>query len=203
MSVLDYGCGHGADVRYLKSKKIRARGWDPHYAPEERGLQPADVVNLGYVLNVIEKPEERVQALRSAFALAQKALVVAVRVDRSLAGTDAEEYGDGVLTARDTFQKVFTQGEFQAYLENALGHRPQVVSLGVAYVFRVLDTVVLTRDLSEHDLQAGDLGTVVELYAPDGLEVEFVQASGKTKALVTLKRSDVRAVADRDTPRAS
>jgi len=63
---------------------------------------------------------------------------------------------------------------------------------------QVLDTVVLTRDLSEHDLQAGDLGTVVELYAPDELEVEFVQASGKTKALVTLKRSDVRAVADRD-----
>ena len=63
---------------------------------------------------------------------------------------------------------------------------------------QVLDTVVLTRDLSEHGLQAGDLGTVVELYAPDGLEVEVVQASGKTKALVTLKRSDVRVVADRD-----
>jgi len=63
---------------------------------------------------------------------------------------------------------------------------------------QVLDTVVLTRDLSEHGLRAGDLGTVVELYAPAGLEVEFVLASGKTKALVTLKRSDVRVVADRD-----
>jgi hypothetical protein len=63
---------------------------------------------------------------------------------------------------------------------------------------QVLDIVVLTRDISEHGLQAGDLGTVVELYAPDGLEVEFVQASGKTKALVALKRSDVRAAADRD-----
>jgi len=63
---------------------------------------------------------------------------------------------------------------------------------------QVLDTVVLTRDLSEHGLRAGDLGTVVELYAPDGLEVEFVLASGKTQALVTLKRPDVRVVADRD-----
>ena len=99
------------------SKKIRARGWDPHYAPDRRGLQPADVVNLGYVLNVIEKPDERTQALHSAFGLAQKALVVAVRVDRALAGTDAEEFGDGVLTARDTFQKVFTQEEFCSYLE--------------------------------------------------------------------------------------
>ncbi len=136
MSVLDYGCGHGADVRYLQSKKIRARGWDPHYAPDKRGLQSADVVHLGYVLNVIEKPDERAQALHSAFELAQKALVVAVRVDRALAGTDAEEFGDGVLTARDTFQKVFTQEEFRSYLETTLGHRPHVASLGVAYVFK-------------------------------------------------------------------
>jgi hypothetical protein len=62
----------------------------------------------------------------------------------------------------------------------------------------VLDTVVLTRDLPAHGLQVGDLGTVVELYEPDGLEVEFVLPSGKTKALVTLKRSDVRGVADHD-----
>ena len=64
--------------------------------------------------------------------------------------------------------------------------------------FQLLDTVVLDRDLPEHGLRAGDLGAVVEVYAPDGLEVEFVQASGRTKALVTLKTSDVRAVADRD-----
>jgi hypothetical protein len=63
---------------------------------------------------------------------------------------------------------------------------------------QLLDTVVLTRDLSEHGLRAGDLGTVVELRDPEGLEVEFVQASGKTKALVTLTKSDVRIVSDRD-----
>jgi hypothetical protein len=68
----------------------------------------------------------------------------------------------------------------------------------VVMELQVLDTVVLTRDLSEHGLRAGDLGTVVEVYEPDGLEVEFVLASGKTKALVTLKRSDVRVAADRD-----
>ena len=57
-------------------------------------------------------------------------------MDRALAGTDAEEFGDGVLTVRDTFQKVFTQEEFRSYLETALGHRPHVASLGVAYVFK-------------------------------------------------------------------
>jgi hypothetical protein len=47
-------------------------------------------------------------------------------------------------------------------------------------------------------LRRGDLGAVVEVYEPDGLEVEFVTASGKTEALVTLHVSDVRSVEDRD-----
>lgn len=60
------------------------------------------------------------------------------------------------------------------------------------------DTVVLTRDLPEKGLRTGDLGAVVEVYAPDGVEVEFVTASGLTEALVTLKASDVRPVGDSD-----
>lgn len=64
--------------------------------------------------------------------------------------------------------------------------------------FKVLDTVVLDRDLPERALRRGDLGAVVEIYEPDGLEVEFVTASGRTEALVTLQESDVRAVADKD-----
>ncbi len=64
--------------------------------------------------------------------------------------------------------------------------------------YALLDTVVLVRDLPEHDLCAGDLGAVVEVYDPDGLEVEFVTAAGRTKALVTLTPSDVRPIADSD-----
>ncbi len=44
---------------------------------------------------------------------------------------------------------------------------------------------------------AGDLGAVVQVYR-EGLEVEFVTASGRTQALVTLKVGDVRAVSDED-----
>jgi hypothetical protein len=64
--------------------------------------------------------------------------------------------------------------------------------------FKELETVVLNRDLPEQGLRRGDLGAVVQVYEPDGLEVEFVSASGKTEALVTLKDTDVRAVADSD-----
>jgi len=64
--------------------------------------------------------------------------------------------------------------------------------------YKLLDSVVLDRDLAEHGLRSGDLGAVVEVYNPDGLEVEFVTASGKTQALVTLNVKDVRPVQDSD-----
>jgi hypothetical protein len=64
--------------------------------------------------------------------------------------------------------------------------------------FKQLDTVVLDRDLPESGLRKGDLGAVVQTYEPDGLEVEFVTASGRTQAVVTLRLPDVRAVMDED-----
>jgi hypothetical protein len=63
---------------------------------------------------------------------------------------------------------------------------------------RTLDVVVLTRDLPEHGLLRGDLGTVVEQYGPEAIGVEFVAASGRTQALVTLRLEDLRPVADDD-----
>ena len=65
-------------------------------------------------------------------------------------------------------------------------------------MFSVLDTVVLDRDLPDHGLRRGDLGAVVDRHEPDGLEVEFVLASGRTQALVSLRAGDVRAVSDGD-----
>lgn len=61
-----------------------------------------------------------------------------------------------------------------------------------------LDVVVLTRDVPEHRLKRGDLGTVVDVLGTEALEVEFVTAAGKTEALVTLSAADVRAVSDSD-----
>ena len=64
--------------------------------------------------------------------------------------------------------------------------------------YRVLDTVVLARDLPDRGLRRGDLGAIVEIYEPNGIEVEFVTASGCTAALVTITTDDVRPVADDD-----
>lgn len=131
-SVFDYGCGHGADVQYLRSKRIRVQGWDPHYRPDVN-VSSADVVNLGYVLNVIEDQQERLETLRRAFQLARKVLLVAVRVDRAL--EEGLEFADGRITGAGTFQKIFDQEEFREYLELALGRHVYLVAPGIAYVF--------------------------------------------------------------------
>ena len=65
-------------------------------------------------------------------------------------------------------------------------------------MFNLLDTVVLTRDISNAGLRQGDLGAVVEVLAPDALEVEFVAASGRTQAVLTLRAEDLRHVGDLD-----
>jgi len=58
--------------------------------------------------------------------------------------------------------------------------------------FELFERVVLNRDLPEHEMCAGDVGAVVELYDTRGLEVEFMSASGDTQAVVTLEVGDVR-----------
>lgn len=63
---------------------------------------------------------------------------------------------------------------------------------------KLFDTVVLEKDIPSKGLCQGDIGAVVELYEPDGLEVEFVTGSGNTQALVTLKSADVRLINETD-----
>ena len=59
-----------------------------------------------------------------------------------------------------------------------------------------LDTVVLTRDVPEAGLKAGDMGTVVFEHADGGVEVEFVTGGGRTVALLKLAEGDVRPLGD-------
>lgn len=65
-------------------------------------------------------------------------------------------------------------------------------------MFKVLDAVVLVRDLPASAVRSGDLGAIVEVCGPNAFEVEFVAASGCTQALVTLGGSDLRHATDDD-----
>lgn len=136
-TVFDYGCGRGDDLRGLRENGIAAHGWDPYYVPDEI-RRPAHIVNLGFVINVIEDPAERREALLGAFGLAQELLVVSAMIanPESVRG---RPYGDGILTARNTFQKYYGQGELRAWLAEALDLDPVPVGPGIFYVFKDKD----------------------------------------------------------------
>jgi hypothetical protein len=58
-----------------------------------------------------------------------------------------------------------------------------------------LDPVVLTTDLPEHELRAGDVGWVVMVHAGGtGYEVEFVTLAGETVSVVTVPADSIRPV---------
>ena len=114
----------------------RASGWDPvHWsnAPKARSA----VVNLGYVVNVIEDPSERCDALRRAWALTDRALIVSARlnVDRR-ALQQSSSYADGCVTNRGTFQKFYEQHELRDWIDRTLEASSVPAAPGIFYVFR-------------------------------------------------------------------
>ena len=64
-TLFDYGCGLGDDLRELEAHGIDAAGWDPTHRPEVDRF-PCDLVNIGFVINVIEAREERIEAIHLA-----------------------------------------------------------------------------------------------------------------------------------------
>ncbi|MSR16157.1 MAG: DNA phosphorothioation-associated putative methyltransferase, partial [Gammaproteobacteria bacterium] len=134
-TVLDYGCGQGDDVRALQAVGISVTGWDPHYA-KDVPLAPADVVNVGFVLNVIEEPRERIQAVRRAFELTRQCLSVAVMVVGKGDTSGQRPYRDGFISERATFQKYFRQEELKEFLDRSLGTEAIAVGPGIFFVFK-------------------------------------------------------------------
>jgi hypothetical protein len=61
------------------------------------------------------------------------------------------------------------------------------------------DVVVLTQDMTEEGLTAGDAGTVVHVHPNEaGYEVEFMTLSGQTVAVVTVLAGQLRSITARD-----
>ena len=58
---------------------------------------------------------------------------------------------------------------------------------------RVLDTVVVNRDIPAHRIVRGDIGVIIHIYKDkSAVEVEFVSGEGTTLRVITLGTEDVR-----------
>ncbi len=116
----DYGCGYGGDIERIAEQGYQSEGWDPYYRPDSPLIE-SDIVNLGYVINVIESAEERQDALLKAWQLTRQVLIVSAQIliDDSERGLMA--YEDGIITRRNTFQKYYQQEELIQYIDSSLG----------------------------------------------------------------------------------
>lgn len=80
-------------------------------------------LRLGFVINVIEDFDERLEALTRAWSLAERLLVVSVMLaNQNDAG--GERFRDGVRTRRGTFQKYYTQIEIKRFPRRFSMRRP-------------------------------------------------------------------------------
>jgi len=133
--LFDYGCGRGDDVAILQANGYAAFGWDPNHRPDgER--RPADVVNLGFVINVIEDPHEREETLRAAWSYARRGMAVSVMVPGKYSVEGHVPVSDGFLSRRQTFQKYFSQDELSALVRKVTGERPLPLAPGIVAAFR-------------------------------------------------------------------
>jgi len=66
-------------------------------------------------------------------------------------------------------------------------------------MIREHERAILTADLSEHGLKAGDVGIVIHIYSDGGAyEMEFFVLDGHTLDVVTVEADQVRPVSRRD-----
>ena len=135
-TVFDYGCGYGEDLDGLAKAGISAAGWDPYFRPDSAKIV-ADVVNLGYVINVIPDMAERHKVVLDAWRLSDRALVVSARLDNERQRlTNGRPHRDGFVTAHGTFQKFYGQGELRTWLDAVLEVETIAVAPGVFIAFR-------------------------------------------------------------------
>ena len=150
----DFGCGRGDDVRQLHDLGIQASGWDPHFSPDVP-KRSADIVNLGYVVNVIEDAEERIKVVSDAYGYAEELLVVSALVGSASHSGKARPYKDGTLTSAGTFQRYFQTPELVELIEQSTNAQPIAVAPGIMFVFKdeELEQRFLARRLTrrQHD----------------------------------------------------
>jgi DNA phosphorothioation-associated putative methyltransferase len=131
----DYGCGYGGDIDRIEEQGYDSGGWDPYYRPDAACIA-ADIVNLGYIINVIEDLKERQEALVKAWKLTRQVLIVAAQVLINDRDRGVVAYSDGIITSRNTFQKYYEQEELKIYIDRVLNVDAIPAGLGIYFVFR-------------------------------------------------------------------
>lgn len=119
VKILDYGCGRGFDVEYLKSMGYDVQGYDPHFSkynhPEILTDDTYDVVLCFYVLNIL-LPEDRIKVIKDIYRILKPGGVAYFAVRDKSEKITGIPFRDGVITPALTFQKTFSPEELESLL---------------------------------------------------------------------------------------
>lgn len=105
-SILDFGCGKGADVVYFNNCGLEAFGYDRYFNPVFPSKK-FDLVTCTYVLNVIPSDFLRSLALEAAICLIKTSgyILISIRPPQTIKTKPCwTKYNDGYITSRKTFQ---------------------------------------------------------------------------------------------------
>ncbi len=183
----DYGCGRGDDIAGLSRAGVAAKGWDPHFKPDAKKTS-AEVVNLGYVINVIPDLSERRDAVLDAWDLTQKALVVSARLNSELRTMSrGQPHGDGFITGHGTFQKFYSQGELRSWLDTILESETVAIAPGIFVAFKAeADTnefLIRTRHRRRHAVKVSRSDRIYDQHRePIDALMEFYSERGRLPA---------------------
>ncbi|MGO3645256.1 MAG: DNA phosphorothioation-associated putative methyltransferase, partial [Pseudoalteromonas sp.] len=134
-SILDYGCGLADDATELEAHGLNINAWDPVHRPNGN-KQTSDIVNLGFVLNVIEDQQERKETLKAAYQHTKKLLLVSVMLANEAKQEHFKQYKDGVITKWNTFQKYYSQAQIRTYIEQTLNIKTMAFGQGIITIFK-------------------------------------------------------------------
>lgn len=139
-TVLDHGCGRGADVAHYRAAGLDADGYDPHEdfgwpRPERDGY---DLVTQMFVLNVLPDPGARIRALQDAAAFVRPGghVVVVTRspeeITKAATAGSWTAHHDGYWSSagKGTFQRGISAAETTALARHA-GLTPAVGAAGL------------------------------------------------------------------------
>jgi len=134
--ILDFGCGRGRDVEWLRGRGYQADGWDPyepfgHSGPPSNG--PYDFVTCIYVLNVLPSLEERRVAQEEAWDQVAVGghLFIVTRQKRDIDDEAKKKgwpvHGDGYLSRPNTFQRGFWPEDVRDMSRFLPGSKPLIL----------------------------------------------------------------------------
>lgn len=154
VKVLDYGCGKGFDVQWLREKGIDTEGFDPHFNNIPMKGQTFDFIFCTYVLNVLFHPFQRDGVIIEAVSRLKDGGTISftTRSETEIL-SEAAKHGwkcnrDGWTTNSRTFQKGFNSSDLLTVIIKAVQktnlHETYFLSYIIETPYKNSSTVSLT-----------------------------------------------------------